>query len=118
MKKLFAMVAIAVLILPVVLLDQTHAQSGRQQQQVWLKVTNTKTGAVHVTEWTLRAYQFEKNVSIDVPDFKVAKLTKVFGTDGFTFTFQKKNHVGSWLHFSVQLVGTPSIGKVLSIKFM
>jgi hypothetical protein len=118
MKKLFAIIAIAALILPIILAEQAHAQSGKQQLQVWLKVTNTKTDTIHVTEWTLRAYQFEKNIPIDVPDFKVSKIKKIFGTDSLTFTFQKKVHQGNWLHFKVELGGTPSIGEVLSIKFV
>jgi len=118
LEKLLAMIAIAALILPIVLADQVHAQSGKQQQNVWLKVTNTKTGTVHVTEWPLAAYQFEKNIPIDVPDFKASKIKKIFGTDAFTFTFQKRIHEGSWLHFKVELGGTPSIGEVLSIRFV
>ena len=118
MKKLFVIIAIAALILPIVLAEQVYAQSGKQQQKVWFEVTNTKTGSIHVTEWTLRAYQFEKHTPIDLPDFKVSEIKKIFGTDAFTFTFQKKAHGGSWLHFKVELGGTPSIGEVLSIRFV
>ena len=118
MKRLLAVLAIGALILPVALAAQANSQSEKTELKVWLKVTNTKTGTVHTAEWVLGAYQFENNIPIDVPDFKVAKMKKIFSTDAFTFTFQKKVHQGSWLHFEVELGGTPVIGEVLSIKFV
>ncbi len=117
MKKLLIMVVIAALILPVILADQAHAQIGKQQEEVWLKVTNTKTGTVHMTTWKIGSYQFEQNIPIDVPDYKLFKIKKIFGSDKFTFTFQKKTVETSWLHFKVELGGTSNIGRNLTIKF-
>ena len=118
MKKILAIIAIAALILPIAIAHQVHAQSGKQEMKVWLKVTNTKTGTVRVTEWPLGAYQFEENIPIDVPDHKVSKIKKIFGTDAFTFTYDRKIHEATWLHFKVELGGTPAIGEVLSVKFV
>ena len=117
-KKILVMIAIGTLILPIVLAEQAHAQSGKEVLKVWLKVTNTKNDTVRVTEWKLGAYQFEKNIPIDLPDFKVSKIKKIFHTDLFTFTLQKKVVERSWLHFKVELGGTPVIGEVLSIRFV
>jgi hypothetical protein len=117
LKKLLAIIASIALILPIVL-DQADAQSSKPKITIWLKVTNTKTQTIHVTEWTPGAYQFEENIPIDVPDFRLTKLKRIFGTDSFTFTFQKKASEANWFHFSVELGGTPSIGEVLSIKFV
>lgn len=117
-KKLLVMVVIAALILPVILADQAHAQIGKQQEEVWLKVTNTKTGTVHVTTWKIGSYQFEQNIPINVPDHEVLKIKKIFGTEKFTFTLQKKTVEAGWLHFKVELGGTPNIGRILSIQFV
>jgi len=117
-KKLLVTIAIAALILPVILADQAHAQVGKQQEVVWLKVTNTKTGTVHITTWKVGSYQFEKNIPIDVPDHEVLKIKKIFGTEKFTFTFQKKTVEGIWLHFKLELGGTSNIGRNLSVTFV
>ncbi len=116
-KKLSVMIAITVLILPFVH-EQASAQVGKQEMMVLLKVTNTKTQTVHVTEWDLAAYQFEENIPVDVPDFRLSKLKRIFGTDSFTFTYQKKVIEANWIHFEVELSGTPSVGEVLSIRFV
>jgi len=118
LRKLLMVTAIGALILPIALAAQADAQSSKADLKVWLKVVNTKTGTEHVTEWKLGAYQFEENIPIDVPAFKVAKITKIFDTDSFAFTFQDKVRKGSWLHFDVELSGTPVIGEVLTIKFV
>lgn len=116
--KLVAMIMITALIIPLVLADQADAQSGKQEQKIWLKVTNTKTGITHVTEWKLSAYQFEEHIPIDVIDSKVSKLKSAFGTDAFTFTIQKKMVEGTWHHFKVEVGGTAAVGEVLSVKFV
>ncbi len=117
-KKLLVTVAIAALILPVILADQAHAQKGKVQEEVWLKVTNTKTGTVHVSTWKLAQYQFEQHKPINVSGHTVLKIKKIFGEDNFTFTFQKKTVEASWLHFKVELGGTTNIGRILSVNFM
>jgi len=118
LRKLLTIIAIVALILPIALAVQADAQSSKADLKVWLKVVNTKTGAERVTEWKLGAYQFEENIPIDVPAFKVAKIKKIFDTDSFAFTFQDKVRKGSWLHFDVELSGTPVIGEVLTIRFV
>jgi hypothetical protein len=118
LRKLLTIIAIVALILPIALAVQVDAQSSKADLKVWLKVVNTKTGTESVTEWKLGAYQFEENIPIDVPAFKVAKIKKIFDTDSFAFTFQDKVRKGSWLHFDVELSGTPVIGEVLTIRFV
>ena len=118
LRKLLAIIAIVALILPIALALQADAQSSKTDLKVWLKVVNTKTGTERVTEWKLGAYQFEENIPIDVPAFKVAKIKKIFDSDSFAFTFQDKIRKGSWLHFDVELSGTPVIGEVLTIRFV
>lgn len=118
LRKLLTIIAIVALMLPIALAIQADAQSSKADLKVWLKVVNTKTGTERVTEWELGAYQFEENIPIDVPAFKVAKIMKIFDTDSFAFTFQDKVRKGSWLHFDVELSGTPVIGEVLTIKFV
>jgi hypothetical protein len=117
LRKLLTIVAFVALMLPVTLAIQADAQS-KADLKVWLKVVNTKTGTERVTEWKLGAYQFEENIPIDVPAFKVAKIKKIFDTDSFAFTFQDKVRKGSWLHFDVELSGTPVIGEVLTVRFV
>ncbi|GEM_PF-1415875 len=116
-RKLLTIIAIVALMLPITLAIQADAQS-KADLKVWLKVVNTKTGTERVTEWDLGAYQFEENIPIDVPAFKVAKIKKIFDSDSFAFTFQDKVRKGSWLHFDVELTGTPVIGEVLTIRFV
>jgi hypothetical protein len=116
-RKLLTIITIVALMLPIALTIQADAQS-KADLKVWLKVVNTKTGTERVTEWELGAYQFEENIPIDVPAFKVSKIKKIFDTDSFAFTFQDKVRKGSWLHFDVELSGTPVIGEVLTIKFV
>jgi hypothetical protein len=118
LRKLLTIIAIVALMLPIALAIQADAQSSKADLKVWLKVVNTKTGTERVTEWDLGAYQFEENIPIDVPAFKVAKIKKIFDSDSFAFTFQDKVRKGSWLHFDVELSGTPVIGEVLTIKFV
>lgn len=116
MKRLFAVVAITALLLPVIL-DHVDAQSGKYERSVTLKVTDTKTGAVHTKVWDLSAYTYEQKIPIDVPQFKVKKIKQIFGTDTFSFTLQNKVFEGKWLHFKVEVVGTPLVGKGLSVRF-
>ncbi|MGH9922463.1 MAG: hypothetical protein ACRD38_06905 [Nitrososphaerales archaeon] len=118
LRKLLTIIAIVALILPIALAVQADAQSSKADLKVWLKVVNTKTGIERVTEWKLGAYQFEENIPIDVPAFKVAKIKKIFDSDSFAFTFQDKVRKGSWLHFDVELSGAPVIGEVLTIRFV
>lgn len=115
-KKLFAMIAIATLLLPLVL--SAEAQEGVQERSVMLKVTNTKTGTVHTRVWDLSAYTFEQKIPIDVPDFRANKIKRIYGTDSFSFTLQNDVFEEHWLHFKVELIGTPVVGKGLRVQFV
>jgi len=116
-KRLFAAIAIATLLLPAII-DQTDAQEGKYERSVMLKVTNTKTGDVQMKVWDLTAYTFEMNVSIDVPSYKLKKVNQIFGTNSFSFTQQNKVFEGEWIHFKVELIGTPLVGRGLSVQFI
>ncbi len=118
MKKLLAIFAIAALILPVVITDHARALMWKQQESVWLKITNIKTGEVRMLSWDLGRYHFEHNVQIDVSHFKANVIKKAFGTDRFTFTYQKRTIEASWHNFKMVLEGTPNIGQNMSVKFV
>lgn len=112
-----ALVAIATLVLPL-LLDQVDAQTGKLERSVTMNVTNKKTGITQSKVWDLSAYTFETNVPIDVPNFQVRKIKQTFGTDSFSFTLQTKSFEGQWLHFTIEILGTPPVGRGLSVKFV
>jgi len=117
LKLLFAAIAITTLILPIILV-QAYAQEGRIERSLTLKVTNTKTDTVQMRVWNLTAYTFEQNIPIDVPQFQVKKIKKIYGTDTFSFTLQNKVFEGEWLHFKVEVIGTPVVGKGLRVQFI
>ena len=115
MKRLLALVAIAMLLLPVVYQIDSHALT--IERTVTLKVTNTKTGSVQTKVWDLTDYTFgERN--IDVSHASLSKIKRVYHSDSFAFTFQNKVFEGKWMHFTVELSGTPLVGKGLNIKFI
>lgn len=66
----------------------------------------------------MTAYTFERKVPIEVPQFTVNKMHRIFGTDSFSFTWQNKVFEAEWLHFKVEVIGTPPVGRGLSIQFM
>lgn len=114
---MFAAIAISTLLLPLII-DHADSQQGNPERNVMLKVTNTKTDTVRTRVWDLSAYTFEQKVPIDVPDFKVKKIKHIFGSDSFSFTLQDRVFEGEWLHFEVELIGTPTVGKGLSVQFV
>lgn len=116
LKTMLAVVAAAALLLPLVLV-QAHAQMMTHDLTVTLKVTNTKTGSVQTKVWKPKPYTFGDR-PIDVPDFTLKKIMKSFNTDNFAFTFTHKQFEGEWMHFKVEMVGTPLVGTGLSVKFM
>lgn len=115
MKGLLALVAIAVLLLPLVYQIDSNALT--VERTVTLKVTNTKTGSVQTKVWDLTGYTFgERN--IDVSHASLTKIKRVYHSDSFAFTLQNKVFEGEWLHFKVELSGTSPVGKGLNIKFI
>jgi hypothetical protein len=118
MKEIVVVAIIATLILPIALADQANAQPGKQQLKVWMKVTNTKTGYEHTTEWAIGPYQFEEWTPIDVSNAKIGKMKSAFGTNAFTFTVQKRTAEGTWMHFKIEIGGTAAVGEVLSVRFV
>ena len=116
MKTLIAVFAITVLLLPLAL--NAEAQKGGHELSVTLKVTNTKTGEVRTKTWDMKSYTFTNKIPIDVPDYRLKKISRIFGTDTFAFTVQDPAYRGEWLHFKVELVGTVLIGKSLSVRFV
>lgn len=115
MKGLIALVAITVLLLPIAYQIDSHALT--IERTVTLKVTNTNTGSVQTKVWNLTDYTFgERN--IDVSHVLLSKIKRVYHSDAFAFTFQNKVFEGEWMHFDVELIGTPLVGKGLNIKFI
>lgn len=115
MKRLLALVAITVLLLPLVYQIDSHALT--IERTVTLKVTNTKTGSVQTKVWDLTGYTFgERN--IDTSHALLTKIKRVYHSDSFAFTLQNKVFEGKWLHFKVELTGTPPVGKGMNIKFI
>ncbi len=117
MKAFIALIAIVTLSLPLIL-NQAYSEVLQHERSVTLKITNTKTGIVKTTEWNIKDYTFQKT-NIDVSDFMVKKIKKIFGTDSFSFALNKKAVERKWLHFDLELTGKPIIvGKEWNMKFV
>ena len=116
MKTLIAVVALATLLLPLIL-TQANAQMITHERSVTLKVTNTKTNTVTTKVWKLTGYTFGER-PLDINDVTVSKIKRALHTDSFSFTLHNKVFEGKWLHFNVELIGTPLIGQGLKIKFL
>ncbi len=116
MKRLISVVAIATLLLPLIL-EHAYSEMQTNERSVTLKITNTKTGIVHTKDWKLTGYSFGKK-PIDVPDFTLKKIKNAFNTNSFSFTLHDEVFKGKWLHFNLELIGTPLVGQGLSIKFI
>jgi hypothetical protein len=100
------------------MVNQAYSQEGKVDLSVTMKVTNMNTGTVKTKVWNLSAYTFEQKIPIEVSDFKLDKIMKIYGTDSFTFTLDNKEFGGKWLHFKVELIGTPLAGRILDIRFI
>ncbi len=98
--------------------EEVYEETRKLGSSVTLKVTNTKTDTVTTRVWDLSAYTFEEDIPLDVPSFKLKKIQRIFGTDSFDFTLQNKVFETKWLHFEVELIGTPVVGKGLSVQFI
>ncbi len=116
MKGLIAALSIATLLLPL-LLEQAYSQQGIIERSVTLKITNSKNGAVITKVWNITGYTFGEK-SIDVSDRMLKKIKHIFNTDSFSFTYENKVFKGKWLYYKAELIGTPLVGKGLTIKFM
>lgn len=116
MKRMLAILAIGALLLPIIL-NLAYAQMITHERTVTLKITDTRNGKVATKEWNLTGYTFgERN--IDVSNNMLNKIKKIYNTDSFSFTLQKKTFMGEWLHYKVELIGTPLVGKGLKVKFI
>lgn len=111
MKGMFAVLAITSLLLPIIL-NHAYAQSMTHERTVTLKITDTRNGNVAKKEWNLTGYTFgERN--IDVSNNMLNKIKRIYNTDSFSFTLQNKTFMGEWLHYKIELIGTPLVGKGL-----
>jgi len=116
MKTLIAAVALAVLLLPFIL-NQANAQMITHERSVTLKVTNTKTNTITTKVWKLTGYTFGER-PLDISDITVSKIKRALHTDSFSFTLHNRSFDGKWLHYNVELIGTPLVGQGLKIKFL
>lgn len=87
------------------------------ERTLTLNIMNTKTGIITTRMWNFTLYTFgERNV--DVSDTMLKKIESIFYTDSFSFTLQNKAFTGKWLHFDVELIGTPPVGSGMDVKFI
>lgn len=115
MKELLALIAIVTL-LPLIV-HQAYSQQGTPERTITFKITNTKTGTVTTKVWSMTGHTFGERF-VDVPDFTANKIKRSFYTDSFSFTQQNHFFVGKWLHFDVEMIGTPLVGTGLTVKFI
>lgn len=116
-RAVYALLAISVLFLQLGI-HQSYAQEGSIDRSLTLQVTDTRTGIVRTQVWDLSAYTFEQVIVLDVPDYRVDKIDRIYGTDSLSFTLDRKVISGEWLSFEVDLIGTPIVGKRLRVQFI
>ncbi len=116
MKIVISVIAITTLLLPLIL-EHAYSEMRTYEHSVTLKITNTKTGVVHTKDWKMTGYSFGKK-PIDVPDFTLKKIKNAFNASSFSFTLHNKVFEGKWLYFKLELIGTPLVGKGLTVKFI
>jgi len=116
LKRIVVIVAISILLLPLIL-NRADAQMITHERNLTLKVSNSKSDAFHTKVWKLTGYTFgERN--IDVSDILLSKIKRTYHTDTFTFTLNNKVFQEQWLHFKVELIGTPLVGKGMTVRFI
>jgi hypothetical protein len=110
-------ITITALFLPLIL-QQGYSDIGPYERTLTLKITNTKTGDVKTKVWNFKEWTFQEP-SVDVSDFMVKKMKKVFNTETFSFSLSSKVYEGEWLHFKVELTETPILlGRGFTVKFV
>jgi phage major head subunit gpT-like protein len=116
MKASIALIVAFALLSPLVL-QQVNAQEGTVDRTVIMKITNKKTGIVHTKTWYLTSWTFGER-PIEVSDNMLRKIHNIYHTDSFDFTLNDKVFRSEWLHFGIEMTGSPLVGKGLSIKFV
>jgi hypothetical protein len=84
---------------------------------VIMKITSKKTGIIHTKTWDLTSWTFGER-PIDVSGNMLQKIRKIYHTDSFDFTLSDKVFRSEWLHFNIEMTGSPLVGKGLSVKFV
>lgn len=99
------------------MVGHAYGQMITHERTITLKITNTKTNDVKTIVWKLTGYTFGER-PIDVDNIMLTKIKRIYNADSFSFTLNNKAFHGQWLHFNVELIGTPLVGKGLTIRFV
>src|SRR5574341_1532883 len=113
-EKILA-IALAAMVGSMGLVQYANADYGTQE--IWMSITNTKTGAVKLLKWQVEKHLFEENISIDLDHMMGKKIENIFGTTQFRFTYQMNKYEETWHDFKVALGSKVNPGKPLLVTF-
>jgi hypothetical protein len=86
-------------------------------QEIWMSITNTKTGTVKLLKWQVEKHLFEENISIDLDPMMEKRIENIFDVNQFKFTYQIGKYEKTWHDFKVVLGSKVHPGKPLLVTF-
>ena len=108
-------IALAAIVGSMGLVQYANADFG--PQDIWMSITNTKTGTVKLLKWQVEKHLFEENISIELDQTMGKKIENIFGTTQFRFTYQMGKYEETWHDFKVALGSKVHPGKPLLVTF-
>lgn len=113
--RILTVIALAAVVASMGIVQQGTADYGTQE--IWMSITNTKTGTVKLLKWEVGRHLFEENVSIDLDHLMGKKILGIFGTTQFRFTWKMSEYEQTWHDFKVVLGSQVHPGKPLLVTF-
>lgn len=90
-----------------------------QEVNVTMIIADTRNDTIRVVQLaTSKPYGFEDNITLDINDKKLNRISKIFGTTTFAFNWASNNHEVEYYPWDVTISAPMAVGKSVKIKFV
>lgn len=90
-----------------------------QEINVMMIIADTRNDTVRVVPLaTTKPYGFEDNITLDINDKKLYRISKMFGTTAFTFNWVSNNHEVEYYPWDISISAPMAVGKSVKIRFV